>query len=197
MRVVVRLQVLQFVRMSVGAMFPGMLVSMLVGIARVGMLVRMLMVMLVAVGVGVFVSVRNPIVGVLVGMGMSVFMPMLVTMIVLTFHGFPSVVLVWRKASLTRPSLSRSAEMGNLARGRFRRLPQMADVRIETHQVAIAAGLPCALRRPWRQQASHPGRAHWQSQSDAGRRAVSYHGARRYVSASVIASSSLLTGGVL
>jgi hypothetical protein len=89
MRVVVRLQVLQFVRMSVGAMFPGMLVSMLVGIARVGMLVRMLMVMLVAVGVGVFVSVRNPIVGVLVGMGMGVFMPMLVTMIVLTFHRIP------------------------------------------------------------------------------------------------------------
>jgi len=88
-RVRVRLQFLRLVGMIVRAMFSRELVFMLVGIARMGMLVRMLMLMFMFVDVVVFVSVRNPIVGVLMGMNMSVFMLMLVTMIVLTFHRIP------------------------------------------------------------------------------------------------------------
>ncbi len=83
------LQVLRLMRMIVWAVFPHMFVFVLVGIARVGMLVRMLMLMFMAVRVGVFVSVRNPIVGVLMGMSMSVFVLMLVTMTVLAFHRIP------------------------------------------------------------------------------------------------------------
>ena len=71
----------RLMRMTVRAVFALVLVFMLVKIARVGMLV--------CVDVLVFVSVRNPIVGVLMQMSMSVFVLVLVAMIVRTFHRIP------------------------------------------------------------------------------------------------------------
>ncbi len=86
MGVAVWLQFLRLVRMAVRAMLSRVLVFVLLRIACLGMCVRMLMLMFVFVDMVVFMSVRNPIVGVLMGMGVGVIVLMLMAMIVLTFH---------------------------------------------------------------------------------------------------------------
>ena len=83
MRVIVWFQLLLLVRMVVRAGLSLMLVFVLLRVAWMGMLVRMPMLVFVLVGVVVFVSVRGPIVGVLMGVRMS----MLV--LVFPFHRSP------------------------------------------------------------------------------------------------------------
>jgi len=86
--------------MIVRAVFPLMLVRVLLRIAWVGMFVPMLMFVFVFVDVVVLVSVRRLVVGVLMCMCVSVFVPMLVAMIVLTFHRISSLFSGLRRASL-------------------------------------------------------------------------------------------------
>ena len=89
MPVLVWHQFLRLVRMIVRAVFPPMLVVVLLRIACVGMLVRMFMLMFVFVDVVVLVSMRRPIVFVLMCMSMSVLVLMLVAVIVFAFHRIP------------------------------------------------------------------------------------------------------------
>ena len=99
MRVAVWLQFLRPVRMAVRAVFSRMVVFVLSRIANVGMCVRMLMLMFVLVNMIVFVRVRDPIVGVFMGMSVNVLVLMFVGMIVHAFHRSSSFLPGWCKAS--------------------------------------------------------------------------------------------------
>ena len=88
----------QLLRMGVRAVLSLMLVFVLLRVAWVGMLVRMPM--FVLVGVVVFVSVRGPIVGVLMGVRVS----MLV--LVLPFHRNLLHLLRQYVTSLGNPNIS-------------------------------------------------------------------------------------------
>ena len=101
MRVLVWFQFFRLVRMTVRAVFPLMFVLVFWSIARMGMLVRVLMLMFVFVDVVVFVSVRRLVVRVLVCMSMSVFVLMLVAMIVLIFHWVSSLFKTSNENRLT------------------------------------------------------------------------------------------------
>ena len=114
--------------MNVRAVFPRMLVLVLVRIACVGVLVHMLVHMLMFVDVVVFVSVLRPVVGVLMVMSMSVFVLMLVAMVVLAFHRIPSFISVRRGTgvdnSILAPSGNRYWSRANRATiPRYRMLP--------------------------------------------------------------------------
>jgi len=84
--VVVGLKFLRLVPVIVEAVIPWMAVLMLIGIARMGMLMRVLMFMLMAMDMLVFVRVRVPIVSVLVSMSMLVFVLVQVSVLVLSLH---------------------------------------------------------------------------------------------------------------
>jgi hypothetical protein len=75
--------------MIVRAVLSLMLVHVLMNVTRVRMLVRVLMFMPMVVHVGVLMRMGHSIVRVLVRVGMSMFVLMLVTVIVLTFHRIP------------------------------------------------------------------------------------------------------------
>jgi len=68
---------------------PLMGVLVLLRTGRVRMLVRVVVFMFVAMGMTVFVRVRDPIVGVLMGMRVHMFMLMPVMMLMLSFHSIP------------------------------------------------------------------------------------------------------------
>ena len=70
--------------------------SVLVGIARMRMLMLVCVFMLMAVDVLVFVSVRHPIVRMFVAVSMRVLMLVIVVMLVLSFHLSPQG---WRNSA--------------------------------------------------------------------------------------------------